>query len=188
MKNFTASELIKTKKYVISSNASTGSENPYSIHCELSKNGTNAGQVGAYGKLSEVIDLSPYDYDTVAVFILISANKTCNNVTFRPQLELGETATEYEPYITPSAVTASLYTPLKSGEYIDIIGKKRYNSGNSVSDISVTGELKAVQSPTNSITCDTKISPAKIEAEYYQDINKVVAELKSAILAQGGNI
>ena len=38
------------------------------------------------------------DVDTHGVNIAIGSGVTCNNLTFYPQLELGSTATEYEPY------------------------------------------------------------------------------------------
>ena len=85
-----------------------------------------------------------------------------------------------------NTVTVSLDTPLSQQEYIDVINKKRYN-GSTVSDITVSGELKTLDSDVNNIKCSTAISPSKIELSYYQDINKVITNLTNAILAQGGN-
>lgn len=42
------------------------------------------------------LDLTAEDYDTANLTIYIVKGKTFNNVTIKPQLELGETATEYE--------------------------------------------------------------------------------------------
>ena len=103
------------------------------------------------------------------------------------QLELGTAATEYEPYIEPTTVTATLKLPLSGGEYIDVINKKRYAANGTATDITVTGELKTIESGSITIDCTTGTQPPRIEAEYWQDINKVVGNLTSAILANGGN-
>ncbi len=118
--------------------------------------------------------------------ITIQKGVTVNNLVFKPQLEAGSVITEFEPYTAPSSAEAVLDTQLNEGEYIDLIRKKRVN-GSTETDITVTGELKPTESVQNRIICNTSVSPSKIEAEYYQDINKVIAEIKSAILAQGAN-
>ncbi len=118
--------------------------------------------------------------------IFIRSGATVNNLVFKPQLEAGSVITEFEPYTAPSSAEAVLDTQLKEGECIDLIRKKRVN-GSTETDITVTGELKPTESVQNRIICNTSVSPSKIEAEYYQDINKVIAEIKSAILAQGAN-
>ncbi len=83
--------------------------------------------------------------------------------------------------------TVSLDTPLSLNEYIDVINKKRYN-GSSVSDISVSGELKTIDSDVNTVNCGTSSPPTKIELSYYQDINKVIANLTNAILLCNCNV
>ena len=119
------------------------------------------------------------------VVIQSNAAATYNNFQFQLQIEKGATATEYEPY-TNSISNAALGTPLAPGEYIDLIRKKRVN-GSTETDILVAGELKTVDSDVNNIICGTTVAPEKTEVEYYQDINKVITELRNAILAQGGN-
>ena len=57
-----------------------------------------------------------------------------------------------------------------------------------MSDISVTGDLTSLESASITITCSSDVSPSKMEVTYYQDINKVIEELKNAILSQGGNV
>ncbi len=120
-------------------------------------------------------------------YVVIQSNAavTYNNFQFQLQIEKGTTATEYEPY-TNSISNAALDTPLAPGEYIDLIRKKRVN-GSTETDITVAGELKTVDSDVNNIICGTTVAPEKTEVEYYQDINKVITELRNAILAQGGN-
>ena len=87
------------------------------------------------------------------------------------QLEQGDTATEYEPYSEHTA-TAILDTPLSGSEYIDFVSKKR----NSKTDITVNGNITLFDG-ANNITCQTEISPSKLEVSYYQDINKVLEKL-----------
>ncbi len=120
-------------------------------------------------------------------YVVIQSNTavTYNNFQFQLQIEKGTTATEYEPYTNISS-NAVLNTPLTPGEYIDLIRKKRVN-GSTETDITVAGELKTVDSDVNNIICGTTVAPEKVEVEYYQDINKVITEIKNAILAQGGN-
>ena len=68
-----------------------------------------------------------------------------------------------------------------------MINKKRYAANGTETDITVTGELKTIESGSITIDCTTGAQPPRIEAEYWQDINKVVGNLTSAILANGGN-
>ena len=91
----------------------------------------------------------------------------------------------YEPYMGSSA-TAYIDTPLGEGDYIDFVRGIRVNADGSETDAEITGMLTALDSEVNYIWCDN--SPAKIEVGYYQDINKVIEELKNAILAQGANV
>ena len=88
------------------------------------------------------------------------------------------TMPEYEPY-TETVATAQLPKQLAKGEYIDLLGKKLY-SGDTVTDITVTGELKATDSARNVVIAQTNATPDNMEVEYYQDINKVISEVKNA--------
>ena len=123
----------------------------------------------------------------ISVTIRIREGAVCNNLTFSPMLENGAAVTGYEPYITPQVQTATLASPLTSGEYIDVLNKKLYASDGTATDITVEGELKTIESGSITIDCTTGVQPPRIEAEYWQDINKVVGNLTSAILANGGN-
>lgn len=138
-----------------------------------------------YDKGSGVtFDLTNETYTGIRLFTVVRSGQTVD-ITLKPQIEFGSIATYYEPYSTTVAA-AILDTPLTSGEYIDLIRKKRVN-GSTETDITVTGTLKTVDSDVNNIICGTTVAPSKIDIEYYQDINKVLTELKNAILAQGGN-
>ena len=81
------------------------------------------------------------------------------NITFKPQIELGTTATEYEPYKTPTE-----YTPAADG--------------------TVSG-VKSLY-PTTTLMTDTE--GVIIDAEYNRDINKAFAELQQTIISLGGNV
>ena len=50
------------------------------------------------------------DYVGWGIYIYILSGKTFDNLLFKPQLELGETATDYEPYVEPTE-----YTPNADG-------------------------------------------------------------------------
>ena len=50
------------------------------------------------------------DYVGWGIYIYISSGKTFDNLLFKPQLELGKTATDYEPYVKPTE-----YTPNADG-------------------------------------------------------------------------
>ena len=95
-----------------------------------------------------------FDYTRVAVGLVVKANTVCDNITIRPQLELGETATEYEPYRVP--VTANIYLdePLKKGESIN------FGADN----------LPGLQlfEGSNVITANTVVKPEKIVIDYYE--------------------
>lgn len=84
---------------------------------------------------------------------------TVDEVLATLQIEQGSTATEYEPYKTPTE-----YTPAADGTVSDV--KSLY--------------------PTTTLMTDTE--GAIIEAEYNRDINKAFAELQQAILSMGGNV
>lgn len=86
----------KTKAYVLSG----GKDSNVYLQIDF-YNGTtwkNLVDTGNDGKA--IIDFTKinFDYTRVAVGLVVKANTVCDNITIRPQLELGETATEYEPY------------------------------------------------------------------------------------------
>lgn len=71
-----------------------------------------------------------------------------------------------------STPVVTLNTPLTAGEYIDIVNKKRYN-GDTVTDITISNDLKTLDSEENTIFCNTAISPSKIELSYWQNIDRM---------------
>ena len=103
------------------------------------------------------------------------------------QLEMGNSATAYEEY-KENTVTAFLDNALGNGEYIDLVNMKLHSADTVTDIITVTGDLALLDSERVTYTCDTDVQPSKIEVSYHQDINKVIKELKNAILSQGGNV
>lgn len=97
--------------------------------------------------------------NTTYISIIAKGGTTYDNVKVSPQLELGTTATEYEPYIAPV-------------EY----------------PVNDDGTVEGVTSiyPTTTLLTDT--AGAVIDVEYNRDINKAFAELYNAIISLGGNV
>ena len=99
------------------------------------------------------------DWKGLGIYINIPKGKTLNNLLIKPQLEIGTTATEYEPYITPTE-----YTPTADG---------------------VVNGVTSLY-PSTTLTTDTE--GVIINCEYNRDINKAFAELQDAIISLGGNV
>ena len=88
----------------------------------------------------------------LGIYINIPNGKTLNNLLIKPQLEIGATATEYEPYITPT-------------EYIP------------TADGTVNGVTSLY--PNTTLTTDTE--GVIINCNYNRDINKAFAALEAAL-------
>ena len=109
---------------------------------------------------------------------IVAGYSNDDTVYFRNiQVEVASAVTDYEPYSGSKAV-AEVDTPISEGEYIDLLGKKRYAADGTATDITVTGELKTAESGSITIDCITQVQPPRIDAEYWQDINKAIAEMK----------
>ena len=163
------------------------SSTKYKVMISLYKNNTMVKQFDDTGS-GKVVDVSNLDYDNSYIVIMIYANCKCTNLTFKPQFEIGETATEYETYAEPGKAVISLDTPLEAGAYIDLAAKKKYTAVGEASDVTVSGEIQTTDSEKNTIEVEATLKPYKLEVKYYQDVNKVLDNLQSAILAQGGNV
>lgn len=154
-------------------------------------NGTtwkNLVDTGNDGKA--IIDFTKmnFDYTRVSVALVVKANTVCDNITIKPQLELGETATEYEPYRVP--VTANIYLdePLRKigdyADYIDFKGQRVVRKVGVLDNTStkpISESLVALAIPTeepiplpalktfkgtNIISVDTSVQPSNIKAKY----------------------
>ena len=106
----------------------------------------------------KIIDLSNVDFDTLQVQIIVNEGVTVDNLVFKPQLELGETATDYEPYTAPKTTNLLLDAPLGPGESISCREK-----GLLVPELATTDPRI-----TNYITFGSKIKPSGAKFEYYK--------------------
>lgn len=112
-------------KYVLSGCPSGGSTTQsYYLTVALLKNGAVVSRAYDIGKAAP-INAVTVDADTIAISIGVVAGTSLNNLTFKPQLEKGSSATEYEPY--KGRITEHIYLdePLrKVGDYADYIDFK----------------------------------------------------------------
>ncbi len=105
-----------------------------------------------------VFDITKLECDCIWVVLAISAGDTFDNVTFKPQLELGETATDYEPYTAPKTTNLLLDAPLGPGESISCREK-----GLSVPELSTIDP-----NITNYITFGSEVKPSSAKFDYYK--------------------
>lgn len=84
------------------------------------------------------------------------------------QIEKGETATEYTPYVDPSTVTVTA-------------GGKAYTPN-------ADGTIKGISSTVLADGISTEAEGMTIECEYNKDTNKVIQKLVNVISAMGGEI
>ncbi len=149
--NFSAQKfLLPAGNYTLSGCLKNGSASTYRL--DLATEDTTVFSDTGNGRSV----LIPPNIKVNIIAIYVSAGTTVSNVVFRPQLELGTVATEYEPYKSGSS------------HYVE-------------SDGSIAGGVDNV-SPTTTLTCDE--ANTVIVAEYNRDINKAFAELESKITAQ----
>lgn len=117
----------------------------------------------------------------------INSNAEIPETVVKPMLVFGNKEAEFEPYCGETTATISLSKRLGTGQYIDLSEKKLYTQSGT-EKVTVTGSLLTTDGAINNLSVKTYVKPSKIETEYYQDINKVLNELKLAILSQGGNV
>lgn len=98
------------------------------------------------------------EWKGLGIYINVPNGKTVNNLLIKPQLEIGATATEYEPYITPT-------------EYIP----------------TADGTVNGVTSLYPNTTLTTDMDGVLIDCEYNRDINKAFAALEAALAALTAN-
>ena len=93
----------------------------------------------------------------------------------QPSNVLWSTAAEFKAFLTTQKTAG---TPL----IVDYVLSTPTEESISAADFSLPdGEIV-------SMAAGTETAPSKIDLEYYQDINKVIAEIKAAILSNGGNV
>ena len=116
--------------------------------------------VGGYSDFGDgkTVDLRNVDFDTLQVQILINNGASVDNLVFKPQLELGETATDYEPYTAPKTTNLLLDAPLGPGESISCREK-----GLLVPELATTDPRI-----TNYITFGSEVKPSSANFDYYK--------------------
>lgn len=141
-------------QYTISSNLTGSSPSTYQLWFR-----SKGGGVGNYYGIEKYgVTFTPTTDDIIEVFLYIYKDATVNNMVFKPQLEVGTTATPYEPYIEPTTY-----------------------------QVEADGTVKGIMSlyPSTTLVTDNR---AIIECEYNRDINKAFEELRQIIISLGGNI
>lgn len=176
--------------YYLSGSPKGGSYDTHRIAFQLGSGNTydiTGNEV--YDSGNGVLAKAPNGIRSIYAKITIGSGATCNNLTFKPQLEIGSVKTEFEP-AKKNVATVTSSVPINAGSYLDV-SEKAIVTGDGKTAVTVGGELKTVESSMNNIFTDlgtNGVYPSRIEAEYYQDINKVIAELKNAVLAQGADV
>ena len=94
------------------------------------------------------------DYTFMQCYLQLFASSAERNVTFFPQVEIGETATEYEPYVEPTEYTAN-----------------------------ADGTVEGVKYMYPSMTLIPSTEEATVNVEYNRDINKAFAETLNRLAA-----
>ena len=93
--------------YFLSGCPAGGTGSTYSLYAVgYDSSGKEIFRKSDYG--SGITITNPVDKATLSVIIFILPNTTVNNLTFRPQIEVGTTKTEYEQYITPQTEIAEV--------------------------------------------------------------------------------
>ena len=146
-----------TKTYTLSGGFD---ENSF-VYAGFYKNGKWVAEKGTYNQAGTVkIDLSSVtaEYDTISLRACVRTGTTVDNVIFRPQLELGEAATEFEPYTTPKTTNLLLDAPLGPGESISC-----REEGLLIPELATLDP-----SITNHVTFGSEVKPSGVTCEYYK--------------------
>ena len=156
--NFTVEKGI----YTLSGCPTGGNKSSYSLGIDVYNDKTWLKNFFDYGE-GVFVDLTSSVFTGLPVYIRVVTGTTVNNLVFKPQLELGNAATDYEPYKAP--VT---YTPDSDGK---------------VSGVTLGSDTATLTTDTDGVI---------INAKYKKDITKAFEELETkltnAILSNGGNV
>ena len=98
------------------------------------------------------------DYQGVTIAIRIDKGTVFDNFVLKPQLELGETATDFEPYTAPKTTNLLLDAPLGPGESISCREK-----GLPIPELATTDPRI-----TNYITFGSEVKPSSAKYDYYK--------------------
>ena len=137
-----ASILDKTKKHVLSINALTGS---MWFYLSFFKNNVWLKEVGLHewnlgNTFSVVADLPNIDYDRIGCNIIVEEGDTCDNLVIKPQLEEGETATEWQ---SPAASPDNPLAVMSVGDLVTDTASTHY--GKYAIPVTVTGTGSAAE-------------------------------------------
>lgn len=174
-------------KYHLSGCPKGGSEDTYML--SLMPSGNKSIETG------EGLTFEMSSYGIKGVYIFIKEGTVADNLVFKPQVECGDTGTEYAVHKKKS-VSIVFSDALGEGEYIDVINKKLYGAEN-VRNVSVDGELTPFGGVQNVIYATTSNAPSKIELSYYRDLSAEfdnrytkdeVDELVINAIANGGSV
>ena len=154
--NFTVEKGI----YTLSGCPTGGNKSSYSLGIDVYNDKTWLKNFFDYGE-GVFVDLTSSVFTGLPVYIRVVTGTTVNNLVFKPMLELGNAATDYEPYKAP--VT---YTP----------------------DGKVSGVT--LGSDTATLTTDTSgvIINAKYKKDITKAFEELETKLTNAILSNGGNV
>ena len=98
------------------------------------------------------------DYQGVTIAIRIDKGTVFDNLVLKPQLELGEAATDFEPYTAPKTTNLLLDAPLGPGESISCREKGL-----------LVPELATIDpNITNYITFGSEVKPSSAKFDYYK--------------------
>lgn len=120
-----------------------------------------------------------------SISIQVNRNTVCDNLVFKPQLELGETATNYEPYkevgdldaesgkyILPVTVSATDYEPYTAPKITNLLLDAPLGPGESISCREkglLVPELATIDpNITNYITFGSEVKPSSAKFDYYK--------------------
>lgn len=114
------------------------------------------GGAGAVFDISGIANKD--DYQGVTIAIRIDEGTVFDNFVLKPQLELGEAATDFEPYTAPKTTNLLLDAPLGPGESISCREK-----GLLVPELATTDPRI-----TNYITFGSEVKPSSANFDYYK--------------------
>ena len=98
------------------------------------------------------------DYQGITIAIRINEGTVFDNFVLKPQLELGEAATDFEPYTAPKTTNLLLDAPLGPGESISCREKGL-----------LLPELATIDPRiTNYITFGSEVKPSSANFDYYK--------------------
>lgn len=107
--------------------------------------------------------------------IVFRKSSTYENATIKIQIELGNTVTEYTPYVNPTTVKVTTYGSDESDNLKTHIPSQ-------------DGTVSNITSLSPSMTILTDTEDVTIECEYNRDTNKVIESLIKAIEDLGGTV